>query len=222
MNIKFNKYQNEFILHTTRKNKTKKPYINLINTRVRKEIKKIIRTKKSENIFKKKKYDMYNKYISKISAHSYNIIKTKAFRFEKEKKMMIQMIHQSLPVCEKINRLVSTEEKNPNNNGFFKNKYEKVTNNGLCPCCNMHSEYENENIEQIRNQLPGVIGATINKYILMVQNLLVQNFIIITVTSGVLEKTSSPMGSYTYPIVFHHQQFFHGFSSLVKFVFLFV
>ena len=172
-NIKFNKFQNEFILHTTRKRKTKKETPEFVNTRVRKEIKKMIRINEADNILKKPKYDKIKKYDSKISNHTYNIIKTKAHRYEKEKKMMIQMIHQSLPLCEKINNLVQKEQNQNNYYDFYTNKYHKVTNEGLCPCCNekpetvehLFIECENNQVVFLRDQLPGAISSAINKHV---------------------------------------------------------
>ena len=54
------------------------------------------------------------------------------------------MIHGGLPTCEKMDRLVSAEKSNNNKynteSTFFSKKYEKVTNNGDCPCCGKEKE----------------------------------------------------------------------------------
>ena len=54
----------------------------------------------------KEKYDTIKKYKPKTSKHSTQIIRTKMYTYESERKMMIRMIHDSLPTCEKINRIV--------------------------------------------------------------------------------------------------------------------
>jgi hypothetical protein len=67
----FNKYQNEFLIQSTRKNATKKnSFKGVINTRVRKEIKKTIRVTYAADIHKKEKYDIIKKYESKTGKNT--------------------------------------------------------------------------------------------------------------------------------------------------------
>src|SRR5271155_3710931 len=103
----FNKYQNKYLLQSTRKKASKKhPLKGAINTRIRKEIKKVIRVEYSDMVMKKDKYITFQKYKNKTSKYSDAIIKSKEPEYEPEKKMMIRMIHGSLSTCEKLNRLV--------------------------------------------------------------------------------------------------------------------
>ena len=97
---------------TLKKKKTKKNMHkpDIINTRVRKTIKEIIREEYNNTIMKKEKYDTIKKYSSKTSKHSTQIIRTKMYTYENERKMMVRMIHNSLPICEKINRIVKKEK----------------------------------------------------------------------------------------------------------------
>ena len=108
---KLNKYMNEFLLVSTRKNKTKKSkeYKQVINTRVRKEVKDMLREEARINLLKKEKYSTLHQYMSNISKNSQMLIKSKMHIYEDSKKMMIRMIHQSLPTCDKMYRLVTSE-----------------------------------------------------------------------------------------------------------------
>ena len=55
----------------------------------------------------------------------------------------------------------------------FSEKYERVTNYGMCPCCledietveHLFTKCENETITNLRNNIPGQIYAAINKHI---------------------------------------------------------
>ena len=155
----FNPYQNEYVLQSTRKKKTKKNLDkpDVINTRIRKTINRIVREDYNNNILKKDKYDNIKKYESKTSKHSTQIIRTKMFSFEESRKMMIKMVHESLPTCEKINRIVEKEQKYGKND-FYSKRYEKYTNEGYCPCCNedyetvehLFAHCQNEDIKEIR------------------------------------------------------------------------
>jgi hypothetical protein len=162
--IPFNKYQNEFLIQSTRKKVSKKnSFKGVINTRVRKELKKIIRVDFAEDTLSKDKYDTLKQYEGKISKNTTHIMKTKLHTVEKEKKMMIRMIHGSLPTCEKINRLVQASP------DFFSEKYAKVTNNGLCPCCgeapetirHLFMECQHPDISETREYLTGEIQQAI-------------------------------------------------------------
>ena len=74
------------------------------------------------------------------------------------------MIHESLPTCEKMNRIV-TKEKNYfkyiEGDGFYSQKYDKYTNDGYCPCCgqdyetveHLFAHCENEEILELRNTI---------------------------------------------------------------------
>ena len=76
------------------------------------------------------------------------------------------MIHDSMPLCKKINKLVVKEQTDnvfrEKQYDFYSKRYEKYTNNGLCPCCNKEEEttrhlfYEckNNTIKELRDQLP--------------------------------------------------------------------
>ena len=166
-----NKYQNEYILLSTRKKKTKIPHPNIIHTRIRKEIKKEIRTQESNELMKKPKYKSLEKYKNQISKYSYEIIKSKKGNTEPERKMMIRLIHESLPTCEKMNRLINKEGKHENQDFYF-NKYGKVENNGYCPCCNEYKETvqhlfvecEDETIVCHRKGIHHAINSIMKKY----------------------------------------------------------
>ena len=58
-----------------------------------------------------KKMTVIKKYKLKTSKHSTQIIRTKMYTCESERKMMIRMIHDSLLICEKINRIVQKKKK---------------------------------------------------------------------------------------------------------------
>ena len=49
------------------------------------------------------------------------------------------MVHESLPTCEKINKIVEKEQKYGKND-FYSKRYEKYTNKGYCTCFN--EDYE--------------------------------------------------------------------------------
>ena len=158
---------------TLKKKKTKKNMHkpDIINTRVRKTIKEIIREEYNNTIMKKEKYDTIKKYSSKTSKHSTQIIRTKMYTYENERKMMVRMIHDSLPICEKINRIVKKEKGSRYNNDFYSNKYEKYTNNGICPCCNKEIETvehlfahcDNEEVKQMRHLIHANIYDVMKK-----------------------------------------------------------
>ena len=99
-------------------------------------------------LFQGLKNDSVKKYKPKTSKHSTQIIRTKMYTYENERKMMIRMIHDSLPTCEKINRIVQKEKRSKYNNDFYSKKYEKYTNNGICPCC----KKEVETVEHLLNK----------------------------------------------------------------------
>ena len=157
------KYHNKYILKSTRKKNTAKGNTNtIINTRIRSSIKEMIRNKNTEEIIKKEKYNIIRENTS-ISGLSSEIFRDKNPSREDGRKMMMRMIHGTLPTCEKINRLVEVE-KLSNNNGYYQTKYQKHTNEGLCPCCgqaeetvkHLFFECENNQIEEIsrRSQRP--------------------------------------------------------------------
>ncbi len=50
------------------------------------------------------------------------------------------MIHNTLPTCDRIFKLVEAEKNKPQQDDFFQNKYGKVTNGGMRPCCNLEKE----------------------------------------------------------------------------------
>ena len=158
----FNRYQNRYLLQSTRKKTSKKnSFKGVINTRIRMEVKKTIRTEYQESVLKKDRYDMVKKYQTKISKYSDAIIRSKDPEHEAERKMMIRMIHGSLPTCNKINRLVESESNRPYGNQFYTEKYSQHANNGLCPCCNTEQETiqhlfvdcQDEEIKEIRDTL---------------------------------------------------------------------
>jgi hypothetical protein len=167
----FNKYQSDYLITSTRKRKSKNPHPDIIHTRIRKELKKEIRTQEINELMKKPKYNVLEKYKNQISKHSYEIIKSKTGNTESERKMMIRLIHESLPTCEKMNRLINKEEKYENQD-FFYNKYGKVENNGNCPCCEEHketvehlfTECEDETITCFRNGIHHAVNAIMKKY----------------------------------------------------------
>jgi hypothetical protein len=166
-----NKYQNEYIILSKRKRKTKIPHPEIIHTRIRKEIKKEIRSQETNELMKKPKYSTLEKYKNQISKYSYEIIKLKIGNTESERKMMIRLIHESLPTCEKMNRLINKEQKHQNQD-FYSNKYGKVENNGYCPCCGEHKETvehlfidcKDETIENHRNSIHHAISSIMKKH----------------------------------------------------------
>ena len=158
----FNKHQNEYLVQSTRKKATKKnTFKGVINTRVRKTIKQIIRTDYAQAIIRKDKYETIQKYQTKTSKHSDFIIRSKMFTYEPEKNLMVKMLHGSLPTCEKMNRLVETEMYGNYSSSFYTEKYGRVTNEGYCPCCDdkpetirhLFVECQNEQIQEIRDEL---------------------------------------------------------------------
>ena len=96
---------------------------------------------------------------------STKILRNKQIDKENSRKMMVRMLHETLPTCEKMNRLVQTEKTNniktTKKSDYYTLKYEKYTNDGMCPCCGQKQEtvrhlfYEckNQQIEEIRDQL---------------------------------------------------------------------
>ena len=174
---RFNRYQNEYIIQSTRKKVTKKNLDKpeIINTRVRKTIKKIVREDYNNNLLKKEKYDKLKKYNEKTSKYSTQILRSKMYTYENARKMMVKMIHESLPTCEKINNIVKKENRYGynNENGFYTKRYGKYTNDGLCPCCGQENETvehlfahcENEYIQQTRHLIHAGIMEIMKKCI---------------------------------------------------------
>ena len=123
----------------------------------------------SESVLKKEKYDLIKKYEGKTSKHSTAIIRTKQYGYEEEKKLMIRMIHGSIPTCEKINRIVNSEKDSHYGSTFYQDKYSKYTNEGLCPCCNeqpetvkhLFVECQNEQVCRQRGKLHRKVQLTI-------------------------------------------------------------
>jgi hypothetical protein len=168
-----NKYHNKYILRSTRMKKSKNgDPSEVINTRIRSNIKDKIREKFSKNILNKPKYEFFdNKNISKYSTE---LLRDKHPEREEARKMMSRMIHQSLPTCEKLKRLVDVEQNKDTENKYYTNKYEKYTNEGMCPCCNQETEtirhlfFECENefvqdrLQQLDNRINAAIGIHVN------------------------------------------------------------
>ena len=84
----FNKYQNEYIKQSTRKKVTKKSIDKpeIINTRVRKTIKKIVREEYNNNLLRKEKYDKLKKYSEKTSKFLTQILDQKCTLMKVEEK----------------------------------------------------------------------------------------------------------------------------------------
>lgn len=167
-----NKFQNKYLLKTTRKKKQKKNQIpEIINTRIRPEIKRIIKEKDIKTTMSKPKYDSLHKHKEQISSLSDEILKNKQYEKEPARKMMVRMVHGTLPTCEKLNRLVKKEQKNTseNNKYYYTNKYGTKTNDGMCPCCgedeettrHLFFECENQTITELREQLGYKVNAAI-------------------------------------------------------------
>jgi hypothetical protein len=105
-----NKYQNKYLIKSTRKKSIKKGNKDqVINTRIRTTIKKQIRTQFSSNVFDKEWYDIIKQYKEETSKLSDKIFRDKRLELENSQKMISRMIHGSLPTCEKINRLIEVE-----------------------------------------------------------------------------------------------------------------
>src|SRR5271163_859911 len=129
------KYHNKYILKSNKKKTTMKGDKNLIiNTRVRKTVKETIRNDFSEEVWKKDKYNNIKQYKESINKMSTEILRDKSLDRESGRKMMMRMLHGTLPTCEKIDRLVQIEKSNVRSSTFYKDKYERHTNERLCPC----------------------------------------------------------------------------------------
>ena len=130
------KYHNKYIIKSNRKKTTVKgDKDQIINTRVRKTLKDIVRKEYSEGVWQKEKYDNIKKYKDNISKMSTDILRDKDPARESGRKMMMRMLHGTLPTCEKIDRLVQIEKNSAYNLTFYTYKYDKHTNERLCPCC---------------------------------------------------------------------------------------
>ena len=137
-----NQYHNKYVIKSTRKKKTKKipqPQF-IINSRIRNTIKDIIRKDFSDKVFDKNKYKIFEENKEHISGLSTDLLRDKTPDREHGRKMMMRMIHGTLPTCEKLDRLVYTNKTTGQTNEFYAKKYLKYTNNGMCPCCNAEKE----------------------------------------------------------------------------------
>src|SRR5271163_4144405 len=168
------KYHNKYILKSNRKKTTKKRDKNLIiNTRVRKTIKETIRNDFSEEVWKKDKYNNIKQYKESINKMSIEILRDKSSDRESGRKMMMRMIHGTLPTCEKINKLVQIEKSNGRSSTFYKDKYERHTNERLCPCCLQETETirylffecEHSKLIETREQLESQVQKAVNKHV---------------------------------------------------------
>jgi len=168
------KYHNKYILKSNRKKTTKKGDKNLIiNTRVRKTVKETIRNDFSEEVWKKDKYNNIKQYKESINKMSTEILRDKSPDRESGRKMMMRMLHGTLPTCEKIDRLVQIEKSNGRSSTFYKDKYERHTNEGLCPCClqetetvrHLFFECEHPKLIETREQLESQVQKAVNKHV---------------------------------------------------------
>jgi len=168
------KYHNKYIIKSNRKKTTVKgDKDQIINTRVRKTLKDIVRKEYSEGVWQKEKYDNIKKYKDNISKMSTDILRDKDPARESGRKMMMRMLHGTLPTCEKIDRLVQIEKNSAYNSTFYTDKYDKHTNEGLCPCCfqeketvrHLFFECESPKITEIRENLELQINKAINKHV---------------------------------------------------------
>jgi hypothetical protein len=84
------------------------------------------------------------------------------------------MIHESLPICEKINRLIEVKQRNEKRyKDYFLDKYRKSANEGMCPCYeeeeetvkHLFVEYNNESIIEMKTRLPRQINRAIAKHV---------------------------------------------------------
>ena len=59
---------------------------------------------------------------------SIEILREKNPKRENRRKIIIHMLHDTLPTCEKINWLIQIEKNSNRNNNYYTNKYDKHTN----------------------------------------------------------------------------------------------
>ena len=176
-----NKYHNKYVLKTTIKKKFSKKQalkrIPLINTRIRTTIKETIRNELITKQWKKPKYDDIKTLESQISKQSTQILRDKHPQREQSRIMMMRMIHDTLPLCGKINKLVE-KEKQQNTRArattdLYISRYDKIKNNGLCPCCNTEEETvrhlffecEHRKIIEIREQLEHQVNKAVKLHV---------------------------------------------------------
>ena len=104
---------------------------------------------------------------------STEILRDKSPERETERKMMMRMLHETMPTCEKINRLVNIESNNTKSNNYYTNKYDRYTNGGLCPCClqetetvrHLFFECEHPKLVEIREELEEQVNKAVNKHV---------------------------------------------------------
>ena len=157
---KFNKYQNTFLLHSTRQKKLKDSnYNQTINSRIRHTLKETIRDQFSNKLLKKEKYNKLNKNKENINKLSQTLIRDKLPENEKARTFMVRLLHGALPTCEKMDRLVKSEREN---SVYYKEKYGYHANEGQCPCCGKETETtrhlfiecDHEQIKNLRKKIP--------------------------------------------------------------------
>ena len=98
---RFNKYQNPFVLCTTRKRNVDLVQDPVINTCVRATLKKHLLQQATTKLLHKPKYESYTEHKYDISKLSYNLMKSQNHTHEPFKKHMSRILHNTLPVCSK-------------------------------------------------------------------------------------------------------------------------
>jgi len=165
---KFNKYQNKYLLHSTRKTKTKDPnHKEVINSRIRPILKEIIREEHTKKLMKKPKYDKIKRYQENTNKMSTSLIRDKLPKREKTRTFMVKMIHEALPTCKKMNKLVESEKNKTSQ--YYTEKYSYYTNDGMCPCCgikeetveHLFTECQQNHIKNLRSELKTKIQSAI-------------------------------------------------------------
>src|SRR5271163_2111607 len=104
---------------------------------------------------------------------STKILRDKSPDRESGRKMMMRMLHDTLPTCKKIDRLVQIEKSNGRSSTFYKDKYERHTNKELCPCClhetetvrHLFFECQHPKLIEIREQLESQVQKAVNKHV---------------------------------------------------------
>ena len=87
---------------------------------------------------------------------STEILRNKQIDKENGRKMMVRMLHETLPTCKKMNRLIQTEKTNntktTKKSDYYTLKYEKHTNDGICSCCGQKQETVRYLFYECKNQ----------------------------------------------------------------------
>ena len=173
-------YSNNFVLQSNKRVAKKTRHTHTINSNTRPTLRDMIREEHDKTLLhtkKKEKYAILFDEHAHKSKFSDSLIKTKNYKLEKQKKMMIQMVHETLPTMAKLYKHIAEEEKTDRNwsdnpTYFYRDRY-SYCKSDVCPLCgnapetidHLFTECKHAKITAIRNNITDETHNTLERYL---------------------------------------------------------